>query len=363
MSIWRRLPAPLPPAQHETIASWLHRLAAVHGLPASALRAHLRIGQPAPGGGVPGLAARLAAVTGYPPGNLARALPELRVPEPDWLSLRHLAQRACPRCTARHQGSPVRRLFAHHEYVCGRHGYWIGPPDPSRDDPLCPLAAQAPELAAAQRSLGHTRRVHGWAATFDATVAATGICIELRIRTVHQPLWARWERRLELLMPGVYQRSLFMAAMFPEVAALAAVLAAPPGADSLLSAARQALGYAEPPDRHDVSDALSIWARGREAGRFLRPDSAYSHAGHHDDGTPRITPGRLTAERQAATRFRRDRRAPLIPSPGLPMPYAHTPGALAFPGGDEHGAAIRRSGPPGQPGAPGPRMRLAPGRA
>ena len=146
--------------------------------------------------------------------------------------------------------------------------------------------------------------------------------IELRIRTVHQPLWARWERRLELLMPGTYRRSLFMAAIFPEVAALAAVLAAPPGTDHLLSAVRRALGYAEPPHCHDVSDALSIWAAGRGAGPFLRPASAYSHAGHHDDGTPRITPGRLTAERQTAARFRRDRRAPFIPSPGLPMPYA-----------------------------------------
>src|SRR6266851_1418735 len=104
-----------------------------------------------------------------------QALPELRVPEPDWLSLRHLAQRACPRCTARHQGSPVRRLFTHYEYLCTRHGYWTGPPDPSRDEPPRPLAAQVPELAAAQRTLSRTRRLHGWAATFNATAAATSI--------------------------------------------------------------------------------------------------------------------------------------------------------------------------------------------
>ena len=333
MSTWRRLPAPVPPARHETLASWLHRLAAVHGQHAGDLRAHLGIGRAAPEGGMPGLAGRLAAVTGYPARNLALALPELRVPEPDWPYLRHLAQRACPRCTARHQGSPVRRLFAHHEYLCTRHGYWTGPPDPSRDDPPRPLAAQVPEMAAAQRTLGRTRRLHGWAATFDATAAATSICIELRIRTVHQPLWTRWERRLDLLMPGDWRRSLFMAAIFPEVAALAAVLAAPPGADHLLSAARHALGYAEPPNRHDISDALSIWATGREAGRFLQPASAYSHAGHHHDGTPRITEGRLIAERQTATRFRRDRRAPFIPSPGPPMPYACRPMAVPLPRG------------------------------
>jgi hypothetical protein len=106
-------------------------------------------------------------------------------------------------------------------------------------------------------------------------------------------------------MPGAYQRSMFVAAIFPEVAALAAVLAAPPGTDS-----------------HDVSDALPIRARARQAGRFVRPASAYAHTSHYDDGTPRITDGRHTAERRTATRFRRDRRAPLIPSPGLPMPCA-----------------------------------------
>ena len=110
---------------------------------------------------------------------------------------------------------------------------------------------------------------------------------------MHQPLWTRWERRLDLLMPGDW-RSLFMAAIFPEVAALAAILAAPP-ARRPGHAARHALGYAEPPNRHDISDALSIWATGREAGRFLQPASAYSPAGHHHDGTPRITKGRLIA--------------------------------------------------------------------
>jgi hypothetical protein len=197
-----------------------------------------------------------SAWQGYPPGNLARALPELHVPAPDWESLRHLAQRACPRCTARHQGGPVRRLFAHHEYLCARHGYWIGPPDPSHDDPPRPLALHLPELAAAQRVLRRTWRLHGWAVTFDA---------------------------------------------------------------------RHALGYAEPANRHDISDVLSLWATARQAGRVLRPASAYTHAGHRYDGTPRISDGRLTAEQRTATRFRRDRRAPLIPSPGPPMPYACRP--------------------------------------
>lgn len=322
MSAWRRLPAPVPPARHETVASWLHRLAAVHGLHASDLRAHLGIGRAVPGGGMAALVPRLTAVTGYPPGNLAKALPELRVPEPDWLSLRHLAQRACPRCTARHSGGPARLLFAHHEYLCTRHGYWMGPPDPSNDDPPRPLTALVPDLAAAQRTLDRTWRLHGWAATFSAVVTAVSMCTELRIRTVHTPLWIRWERRLELLMPGAYRRSLFTAAIFPEVAALTAFAVTPPGSNSMLSTVRHALRYDEPRDRHDVSDTLHILARNREAGWGILPAAAYSHAGHEHDGSPRITDARLTAEREAATRFRRDRRAPFIPSPGPPMPYA-----------------------------------------
>jgi hypothetical protein len=296
-----------------------------------------------------GLVSRLAAVTGYPAGNLAWALPELRAPQPDWLALRHLAQRACPRCTARHQGGPVRRLFAHHEYLCTRHGYWIGPPDPSRDDPPRPLAVLAPELAAAQRTLDRARRRDGWTATFGAVVTATGMCTELRVRAVHTPLWARWERRLELLMPGAYRRSLFTAAIFPEVAALAVLDVSPAAAGGLLAAARRALRYNEPPGRHDVSETLYILARDRRAGWGIRPVAAYSHAGHDYDGSPRITPGRLTAEQQTAARFRRDPRAPFIPSPGLPMPYAHA--RVPPPAADE---PLQRAVTPGEmpPGLP-----------
>ena len=171
MSAWRRLPAPVPPAQHETVASWLHRLAAVHGLHADDLRAHLGIGRPNPGG-QPGLAARLAAVSGYPPGNLARALPELRVPEPDWLSLRDLAQRACPLCTARHQGGPVRRLFAHHEYLCA--GTVTGSARPT------PAARTRPGRWP-RASPGWPRRSARW--------AAPGGCTAGKPRSTRPPLW------------------------------------------------------------------------------------------------------------------------------------------------------------------------------
>jgi TniQ len=349
VNYWRRLPAPLPPAQQETLASWLHRLAAVHGLNTADLRHHLGISRRPPGAGeVPALACRLEAVTGYPPARLARALPELRVPAPDWQRLRHLAQRACPRCTARHQGGPVRRLFAHHEYLCTRHGYWIGPPDPTRDDTPPHLTGPEPELAAAQRRLRRAERRHGWAAVFDATAAATVICIELRFWAVPHPLWKRWEQRLDLLMPfrgrgTAWRRSMFMAVIFPEVAALAAIVAAPrwqalaasgaaADADRLLNTVNNALGCAGPPDRHDISgisgisgisDTVLLHMRHPAGAPPLQPAAAYPDTVHHGDGIPRLTDGRRTAEQITATRFDRDRRAPRIPSPGAPMPYAY----------------------------------------
>ena len=83
-------------------------------------------------------------------------MPELRDPAPDWRHLRHLPQRACPGCTARHPGGAVVRFFAHHEFVCTRHGYWIGPPLPTAPDlPPRQLARLVPELVTAQRQ--HTK--------------------------------------------------------------------------------------------------------------------------------------------------------------------------------------------------------------
>lgn len=337
---WRRLPIPLAPAQQETIASWLHRLATVHGLSSGDLRQHLRIGSHRTGdvAELRGLACQLAVLTGYPAERLARALPELRLPSPDWRGLRHLAQRACPRCVARHEGGPVRRLFAHHEYLCVRHGYWVGPPDPTRDDPPRRLAASLPELVAGQRRLRHAQGRHGWAAAFDATVTATQICIELRFSAEAHPLWNRWERRLDLLMPTGYQRSLFIAAVFPEVAALAAVLAAPDwrllaprndpaDEDRLVHLATSALGCVDPPHRRDLSDALIGWMTYRASSPPLQPATTYLDTRHRDDGTPQVTDRDRLAEHLTVVHFHRDRRAPRTHSPAAPMPYAHRPAA------------------------------------
>ena len=158
-----RLPIAVAPAQQETVASYLTRLASLHGLPLRELWEPISV--PRPGGRRRDvLADRLAAVTGHRREHLVRALPELH-PAPDWSALRHQPQPGCPRCDARHPGGPVTHLLPHHRYVCTRHRYWIGPPD--IDQPATglararryrPCAATPPAAAGPPRSGRRLRR-------------------------------------------------------------------------------------------------------------------------------------------------------------------------------------------------------------
>ena len=79
-------------------------------------------------------------------------------------------------------------------------------------------------------------------------------------------------------------------------------------------------GCADPPDRHNISDTL-MQRMPLAAGQLRQPAAAYPDTSHRNYGTPRVTDGRRIAERITAARFDRDRRAPRIPSPGIPMPY------------------------------------------
>jgi hypothetical protein len=226
-----RLPVAVPPARHETLASYLARLASLHGLDPRELW-HL-VSAPRPGTSRrdfdPG---RLAAITGRPAGHLGLALPELRSPAPDWEAWRHQPQPRCPRCDARHDGGPVTRLLPHHHYVCTRHRYWIGPPDAGQ-----PATALGPELAdiisAQSRHLRLLRR-HGTAATYDAVLTGFLICGHL---WDYQPgdwpgPWLRWTRRAHILIPPGCESSHFsasrvFAAAYPEAVALACLFASP----------------------------------------------------------------------------------------------------------------------------------------
>jgi hypothetical protein len=226
-----RLPIAVAPAHHETAASYITRLANLHGIPFPELwRQVSRPRQPASTTMV--IAGdRLAAVTRIPQERLARALIEIRHPEPDWLAFRHEPQHGCPRCTGRRPGGPVRQLFPHHRYVCTRHRIWIGPPDLT-DQPY-PLLDPLPEIVAAQRA--HLRLLHrlGPAATYDAVLTGFLICGH---RWDQQPdpttdLDARhaWRTRIDTLIPPGTEQSTFstsrlFAATYPEAVKLAALV-------------------------------------------------------------------------------------------------------------------------------------------
>jgi hypothetical protein len=226
-----RLPIAVAPAHHETATSYVTRLANLHGIPFPELwRQVSRPRQPASTTMV--IAAdRLAAVTGISQGRLARAVIEIRRPEPDWLTLRHEPQHGCPRCTGRHPGGAVRQLFPHHRYVCTRHHIWIGPPDLT-DQPY-PTLDQQPEIVAAQRA--HLRLLHrlGPAATYDAVLTGFLICGH---RWDQQPdpitdLDARhaWRTRIDTLIPPGTEQTTFstsrlFAATYPEAVKIAALV-------------------------------------------------------------------------------------------------------------------------------------------
>ena len=166
-----RLPIAVAPADQETVASYLTRLANLHGLPLRELWEPISV--PRPGSRRRDvLAGRLAAVTGHRRDHLVRALPELH-PSPRWSALRHQPQPGCPRCDARHPGGPVTHLLPHHRYVCTRHRYWVGPPDIAQ--PATGLGG-LDDIVRAQRH--HLRLLgrHGPAAAYDAVLTGFLFC-------------------------------------------------------------------------------------------------------------------------------------------------------------------------------------------
>lgn len=324
---------PLPPAHGEVLTSYVGRLVAVHGLPEAVLWNHLCVADRR-GQRRRITLDRLTVATGHPSGNLVRALPELRDPPPEWPALRHLPQRACPRCTARHRGGPVRRLFAHCQYLCARHGYWIGVPDPTQDEPPPLLAAKYPELATAQRR--HQRLVarHGWKATFGAMVAATGICLDLRFSGADPHLWQRWETRLDQLIPAKgrdYSRSRFLAVIYPEMIDLAAIIACPTrrtmAASSDIHTRQRFLDTAARTldtggwSADDPTHPAVSWAHTRASTPLAEPATTYPEAGRLYHDRSGLVEQERYAEQRTGVRFTSDRRAPYTYR--TPLPYGH----------------------------------------
>jgi TniQ len=227
-----RLPIPAAPADHETLASYLTRLATLHGTPPGELWEP--ISTPRPGTKRRDvLADRLATLVGRAPEHLAQALPELRASALDWIAYRHQPQPGCPRCDARHDGGPVARLLPHHHYVCTQHRYWIGPPDAGQ--PATPLDhPELHDIVRAQRR--HLRLVHrhGTAASFDAVLTGFLICGHLwddRVNDWHETT-RRWDHRGRYLIPvgcetSEFSASRIFAAVYPEAVDIAEVIASP----------------------------------------------------------------------------------------------------------------------------------------
>ena len=225
-----RLPIAVAPARHETLVSYLTRLASLHGLhmhelwePISFQRPGSRRRDVVPD--------RLAAVTGHDRERLARALPELH-PTPAWTSWRHQPQLGCPRCDARHRGGTVTRLLPHHRYVCLRHRYWIGPPDV--DQPATALDNDLADIVRAQRR--HQRLLHryGTAAAFDAVLTGFLFCGHLWTEPAENGTDVRWDwaRRADALIPrgseaATFSASLLFAVVYPEAVRLAGMVASP----------------------------------------------------------------------------------------------------------------------------------------
>ncbi|MEU2180983.1 hypothetical protein [Streptomyces thermolilacinus] len=169
----RRLPDPVPPARHEVAASYIGRLATLHGLDINDL--WVQVTQREKSGGMRRVVVpeRLAALTGRSVHALAGAMPELRDPQPDWRMSRHQPQPGCRRCDARHPGGKVTRLLPHHRYVCLRHRAWIGPPDADRSSADL---SELPAVVDAQRRHLRLLSRRGWAATYDAVLTAFSFC-------------------------------------------------------------------------------------------------------------------------------------------------------------------------------------------
>lgn len=215
-----RLPVPVAPAQHETLTSYLARLARLHGM--SARELWEPVSTPRKGTMRRDIVAgRLAAITGRHRDDLARALPELRDPAPDWTAWRHQPQPRCPRCDARHEGGPVTRLLGHHRYICTRHRYWIGPPDADQiarrlDDSLDDIVRAQWQHLQLLRRHGFMICGHLWTGQPQSSNDAA-----------HQ-----WTRRSQILIPpgselSEFSASRLFAAVYPEAVSLAHVIASP----------------------------------------------------------------------------------------------------------------------------------------
>ncbi|WP_433521294.1 TniQ family protein [Nocardia pseudovaccinii] len=157
----RLLPIPIPPALHETLESYLRRLSATNRVHPEDLKHHLDFDPTLPIDTIsPNNLNGLSIVTGYPPTELARALPELDHRHTTATLFRRQPMPACPRCTSRHRGGPVTRYYPHHVRTCPKHLLWIGHQPARHHQPrtFVDISAAANVIAAQTRHRRLARR-------------------------------------------------------------------------------------------------------------------------------------------------------------------------------------------------------------
>jgi hypothetical protein len=309
-----QLPIRIRPADHETVTSYIARLATLHGLRYEDLWTCLSAQAARSGSRRLIVLNRLTAVTGHPSTALQRALPELRDPPPDWQQFRPDQQRACPPCAAGHPGGPVRRLFTHHQFLCTRHGYWIGPAEPGMDHQPQRLTTLVPELLDSQRRHDRLVRRHGWHMTHAAVELSISLCVDLHCYGPfgpHNP----YQPRLDTLIPTAHTFTgpRYIAAFYPEVVRLAALFCTPRwravaeralpafhrpvdahgpvptvDRDAIMAAIGRALGCSPDLIHDDNGMAIRFWLQGMIDARHLIPNKTFPDTRKATlDGTPR----------------------------------------------------------------------------
>ncbi|MFD7911368.1 hypothetical protein ACFV30_11630 [Streptomyces sp. NPDC059752] len=317
----RRLPDPVPPARHEITASYIARLARLHGLDINALWRCLTEREAS--GGIRRIVVpeRLSVITGRTVHALSGALPELRHPQPDWAMFRHQPQPGCPHCNAKHPGGEVVRIVPHHRYVCTQHRLWLCPSD--ADGHTTPLHA-LPEVVQAQRRHLRILRRHGWAVTYDAVLTAILICGQLWSRPENENggAWHDWVRRADILIPPDTAETAFSVArlcavVYPEAVALAPLFASPYWRqqahkstwDRRLFNTEIARRLRHPDYRHKEheNDPISHWANMNAKRSPLAP--IYVHDPKHHLRKPALSPATRLAQQRRAHTFDASHRA------------------------------------------------------
>ena len=223
----RQLPLSPAPVHHETVGSFLGRLADAnrlkpHTLPTllgiSTLPRHTDPKNPWP----PSAVTTLATLTGRAPAVLLTALPALALPSPGTTLVGPGRIRpACRSCMATHGiASTVIQHTADHEDVCLRHHRWLAAPEQYPLDHL-------PDVLAANRRHRALARQAGQALADAYQNARTAVTAWFTAAD-HPELLNRWISRLETLPedpfghPGHPSPQRIALALYPEAVALTA---------------------------------------------------------------------------------------------------------------------------------------------